>query len=192
MTQTTWIKGLVPLALFMGLAVFLASSLTRDPSLLPSELIDRPIPEFELVNPSGDTVTQADLIGEVSLMNIFGSWCVACLQEHELLMDIGANASVPLIGVNWRDDPQKAKAWLHRYGNPYDRIIVDPQSRLVMALGVTGAPESFVIDRRGRIRYKHVGPISEKDWSQTLRPLIDSLRTEPDVKTASEAAPASL
>lgn len=173
-----WIKGLIPLALFVALGVFLAGGLKRDPSVLPSQMIDRPLPDFRMETLSGKPVGREDLTGEVMLLNVFGSWCVGCLVEHPLLMEISQDQDVKLVGINWRDPRERANAWLSRHGDPYATIISDPDSRLIIALGVAGAPETFVIDATGRIRYKHVGPISPKDWSDTIKPLVDVLRDE--------------
>jgi len=172
------LKGLIPLGLFAGLAIFLAIGLTRDPSKLPSELIDRPFPAFEMTTLSGDLITRGDLIGEAALVNVFGSWCVACLVEHPVLMELSRGDEVKLIGVNWRDSREAANIWLDRHGNPYDPIIFDASSTLAIDLGVTGAPETFIIDKAGQIRYKHVGPITADVWEETLRPLINSLNAE--------------
>ena len=172
------LKGLIPLALFAGLAIFLAIGLTRDPSILPSELIDRPLPEFEVETLAGATVTTDDLKGEVALLNVFGSWCVACLAEHPLFMELDAQPDFILIGVNWRDTREKANQWLARHGDPYDQILFDPDSRLAIDLGVTGAPETFVIDATGNIRYKHTGIVTQDVWENRLRPLMQDLRAE--------------
>jgi cytochrome c biogenesis protein CcmG/thiol:disulfide interchange protein DsbE len=171
-------KGLIPLALFAVLGVFLAIGLTRDPSKLPSELIDRPLPSFEMETLSGEPIVTADLVGEVALLNVFGSWCVACLTEHPLLMELSEGDAVKIVGVNWRDTRVKANRWLGRYGNPYGTIIFDADSLLAIDLGVTGAPETFVVDRKGQIRYKHTGPITPDIWTDSLRPLINSLNAE--------------
>lgn len=176
--MTRWLKALVPLILFAGLAVFLAIGLTRDPSALPSELIDRPLPDFALTTLEGEPVTRDDLLGEVAMLNVFGSWCVACLAEHPLFMDLSDDPDFKLIGVNWRDTRDKARSWLDRHGDPYDRILFLEDSRFVIDLGVTGAPETFVIDAKGRIRYKHTGIVTDADWTQTLSPLITRLRAE--------------
>ena len=172
------LKALLPLGLFAGLAIFLAIGLTRDPSELPSELIDRPFPDFEMTTLSDDPVSRADILGEAALVNVFGSWCVACLSEHPLFMELSSDPDVAIIGINWRDTHQKAETWLQRYGNPYDLIIFDPASKLAIDLGVTGAPETFVIDPAGRIRYKHTGVITQRDWTNTLQPLLRSLNAE--------------
>jgi cytochrome c biogenesis protein CcmG/thiol:disulfide interchange protein DsbE len=171
-------KGLIPLALFAIMGVFMAIGLTRDPSKLPSELINRPLPTFEMETLSGEPIVTADWLGEVALLNVFGSGCVACLTEHPLLMGLTETGDVKIIGVNWRDTRVKAERWLTRYGNPYGAIIFDADSLLAIDLGVTGAPETFVIDRKGQIRYKHTGPITEDVWRDSLRPLIDTLNAE--------------
>jgi cytochrome c biogenesis protein CcmG/thiol:disulfide interchange protein DsbE len=176
--MSSLLKGLIPLALFAVLAVFLAIGLTRDPSKLPSELIDRPLPTFEMETLSGEPVTSADLVGEVAMLNVFGSWCVACLVEHPLMMELTERGAVKIIGVNWRDTKDNANRWLARHGDPYATIIFDADSRLVIDLGVTGAPETFILDRDGRIRYKHTGPITQDIWDETLRPLINTLNAE--------------
>lgn len=176
--MSSLLKGLIPLALFAVLAIFLAIGLTRDPSKLPSELIDRPLPTFEMETLSGEPIASADLVGEVAMLNVFGSWCVACLVEHPLMMELTARGAVKIIGVNWRDTKDNADRWLARHGDPYETIVFDADSRLAIDLGVTGAPETFIIDRKGRIRYKHTGPITEDIWDETLRPLINTLNAE--------------
>jgi cytochrome c biogenesis protein CcmG/thiol:disulfide interchange protein DsbE len=172
------VKSLVPLGLFIGLTVFLGIGLTRDPSILPSELINRPLPEFTLETLDAEPVSNLDLEGEVALLNVFGSWCVACLSEHPLFMTLSSDPNVTLIGVNWRDTREKANRWLDKHGDPYDLIIFDPKSRLAIDLGVTGAPETFVIDKTGNIRYKHTGVVTEDVWTKQLEPLLQDLRAE--------------
>ena len=170
------VKAWIPIALFAGLVVLFGIGLRSDPSELPSELIDRPFPEFSLttLEDEAETVGRDALLGDVSLVNVFGSWCTSCLVEHPLLMEVGED--VRIVGVNWRDTRPKATQWLERHGDPYDLIVFDGSSRLAIELGVAGAPETFVVDPQGRIRYKHTGPISPEDWSRTLRPLMESLR----------------
>ena len=170
-------RALLPLLAFGALAVFLAIGLTRDPSSIPTELLDRPVPAFSAQTLDGASVDQGALSGQTALLNVFGSWCTACLVEHPLLMELGDE--VRLVGLNWRDDPEDARAWLARHGDPYDLIIADPSSRLAIEFGVTGAPETFVVDAGGTIRFKHTGPISDADWRQTLQPLLQSLSETP-------------
>jgi len=121
-------------------------------------------------------MTSSIFDGQVSLVNVFGSWWVACTIEHPQLMSLKDNPKIKLIGIDWRDTQEAANRWLVRHGNPYDAVIFDPNSKLIVPLGVTGAPESFVVDRNGKIRYKHIGIITKKDWETTLNPLVESLQ----------------
>ncbi len=170
----------IPAGAFVILVVFLGIGLTRDPSLIPTEMIDRDMPVFELTElyDEGETLTDADLIGEVALVNVFGSWCVACLQEHPTLMQLKQDDTVRIVGVNWRDTREDAINWLQRHGDPYDTIIFDGASDLAIEIGVTGAPETFIIDRTGRIRFKQIGPITPDVWRRTIRPVLDALAAE--------------
>lgn len=171
------LRGLIPLGAFVLLLGALAFGLTRDPRILPSELIEKPFPEFALENLEGDAVLNPSVLeGQVSLVNVFGSWCVACTVEHPQLMALRDDPSLQLVGIDWRDTREAANRWLVRNGNPYDVIVFDPNSKLIVELGVTGAPESFIVDKAGKIRYKHVGIITPEDWNDTLRPLVESLQ----------------
>jgi cytochrome c biogenesis protein CcmG/thiol:disulfide interchange protein DsbE len=178
----------LPIVFFAALIGMFAFGLTRDPKLLPSELLDRPFPAFDLaiLEDEKAQVDETILEGKVSLVNVFGSWCVACVVEHPMLMTISETSSVNLVGINWRDTRPAAKQWLARYQNPYDLVVFDGESRLAIELGVTGAPETFVTDANGRIRYKHVGPITEDDWTQTLEPLVQVLREEAEINSVSQ------
>ncbi|MEM1147428.1 MAG: DsbE family thiol:disulfide interchange protein [Pseudomonadota bacterium] len=168
-----------PAALFGVLVIFLAIGLTRDPSKIPTEMIDRPLPEFALPELRAQTtITQSDLIGETALVNVFGSWCAACLEEHPTLMELSQDKVVRIVGINWRDDRQDAVDWLKRHGDPYDQIIFDAESDLVIEMGVTGAPETFIVDPTGRIRYKQIGPITADVWRETIRPVLDAIAVE--------------
>jgi cytochrome c biogenesis protein CcmG, thiol:disulfide interchange protein DsbE len=179
----TWSR-LLPISVFAVLVIFLAIGLTRNPNTIPTEMIDRPVPEFALPDLRGPAmITQDDLIGEVALVNVFGSWCVACLLEHPTLMDLSADGIVRIVGINWRDDQADALAWLARHGDPYDAIIYDADSQLVIEMGVTGAPETFVIDAEGRIRYKQIGPITPEVWRDTIRPVLDAILVEREAAT---------
>jgi len=171
------LRGLIPLFGFLILIGALAFGLTRDPRILPSELIEKPFPEFSLENLEGTQIIEPNVLqGKVSLVNVFGSWCVACTTEHPQLMAQRDNPDIQLVGIDWRDTREAANRWLVRNGNPYDIVIFDPNSKLIVELGVTGAPETFIVDRDGKIRYKHVGIITPKDWKDTLRPLVESLQ----------------
>jgi cytochrome c biogenesis protein CcmG, thiol:disulfide interchange protein DsbE len=173
---------LLPLGVFLILASYFAVGLTKDPSRLPSVLINTPVPEFDLVAIKGRDrgFSSKDLKGEVSLVNVFGSWCVACRAEHPFLMKLAKEKLIPVHAIDWREEDRKAgPAWLKRYGDPYTLIGDDPRSKGAIAFGVTGAPETFVIDAKGLIRYKYVGPLSQQSWDKTLWPIIQKLR-QPD------------
>lgn len=174
------LSRLLPVGLFGVLVIFLAIGLTRDPSVIPTEMIDREMPSFDLPELRDETrrVSQADLVGEVTLVNVFGSWCVACLQEHPTLMQLSRDDTVRIIGINWRDDRGEALAWLTKHGDPYQAIVFDAESELVIEIGVTGAPETFVLDPSGRIRYKQIGPITPEVWTKTIRPVIQAIEGE--------------
>lgn len=170
----------IPAGAFVVLVIFLGIGLTRDPSVLPTEMIDRQLPQFDLPELREDDVQLArgDLVGEVTLLNVFGSWCVACLQEHPTLMQLARDDTVRIAGVNWRDKQTNALDWLKEHGDPYETIIFDKESDLAIELGVTGAPETFVIDAAGRIRYKQIGPITDQVWRDTIRPVLDAIAAE--------------
>jgi cytochrome c biogenesis protein CcmG/thiol:disulfide interchange protein DsbE len=173
-------KGLIPLVLFVALAIALAIGLTKDPSKLNSVMIDQPLPAFELTDlyDENSVISNEEIAGKVVLINVFGSWCVACVQEHPMLVEISQRDEVFILGVDWRDTRVKGKAWLEHYGNPYDLTVFDAESLFAIDLGITGAPESFLVDKSGRIRYKHVGIITGKVWKDILAPMVKTLETE--------------
>jgi cytochrome c biogenesis protein CcmG, thiol:disulfide interchange protein DsbE len=171
----------VPLLLLGVLAVYFAAGLGRDPRTLDSVLLNQKVPIFSLPAIEGTSkgLSNADLGSEVILVNIFGSWCVACRIEHPFLMELKEKNVVPIYGIDWREPDRKAgPRWLKKYGNPYTRIGDDPQSRGAIAFGVTGAPETFFVDKKGVIRFKHIGPITAQNWNDTLKPVLDKLRKE--------------
>lgn len=175
------LRALIPLIGFLALAVLLAVGLTRDPSELPSEMIDRPFPDFSLPELYDETrvLTESELLGRVSLVNVFGSWCAACVVEHPKLVELSTRKDIRLIGVNWRDQRDKGQAWLARYGDPYAFVLFDKTSQLAIDLGITGAPETFIVDKAGKIRYKHTGIITDEVWADTLRPIVRELVAMP-------------
>lgn len=170
----------VPLILFIALVGYFAIGLTRNPTELRSVLIDKPLPAIDLPVPEKNDVRfrSEDFTGKVSLLNVFASWCVACRVEHPVLLKLAAQKTVRIYGLAWKDKPEELKAWLEELGNPYELIGDDAKGRTAIDLGVTGAPETFVIDRKGRIRYKHIGPIDDYAWTNTLQPLMATIEAE--------------
>lgn len=169
---------LIPLVLFAGIAVFLAVGLTRDPREIPSVLIGKPAPEFSLPPVRGRSLglATADLKGGVSLVNVFASWCVACREEHPVFMQIQRDGVLPIHGLNYKDQPEDAARWLDEMGDPYTRTGADLNGRVAIDWGVYGVPETFIIDREGRIAYKHIGAVTPAVWNQKMLPLIRELQ----------------
>jgi cytochrome c biogenesis protein CcmG/thiol:disulfide interchange protein DsbE len=170
---------LLPVAIFAIIAVGFSIGLTKDPSIIPSQLIDKPLPAFQLggVRPGEPGFGNATFQGEPKLLNIFASWCVSCRVEHPMLMRLKAEG-VPIYGLDWKDKAADGAAFLAEHGDPYVMTANDESGRVGIDLGVTGAPETFVIDASGRVRYKQIGPITPEVWEDTLKPLMDQLRRE--------------
>ncbi len=168
----------LPALAFVGVATAFLYGLGRDPSVIPSALVGRPVPEFKLPPVKGRTLglASSDLRGEVSLVNVFASWCTACREEHPLLMKIKDEHTVPIHGIDYKDKPDDAANWLDTMGDPYTRTGADIDGRVSIDWGVYGVPETFVVDRQGRIAFKHVGPVSEQVLSGEILPLIERLR----------------
>ena len=171
------VKLFLPLILFAVLALFLYRGLQLDPRELPSALIDRPLPVFELPALGQDRMlTREQVIGEVSLFNVWATWCVSCRVEHPYLHML-AEQGVPIFGVNYKDDDADALRWLQDLGDPYRLNIVDAQGTLGLDLGVYGAPETYLVDAAGVIRYRHVGVVDDRVWRDILQPLYIELQT---------------
>ncbi|MBL8833534.1 MAG: DsbE family thiol:disulfide interchange protein [Rhodospirillales bacterium] len=172
----------LPLVLFAVLALYLGFGLTRDPQHVPSALIDRPVPAFDLPAVAGverPGLSSAMLAREVSLVNVFASWCPPCRIEHPILMRMSREGDVPIYGINYKDKAPDAARWLAELGNPYRAIGWDFENRVAVDWGVYGAPETFVVDRHGKIRHRHVGAITPDVLDRTLMPLVKRLRSEP-------------
>jgi cytochrome c biogenesis protein CcmG/thiol:disulfide interchange protein DsbE len=169
---------LLPVAFFVVVAVGLGIGLTRNPQEIPSALIGKPVPEFALPPVQGRTLglSSTDLKNEVSLVNVFASWCTACRYEHPLFMRLAEDGVVPIHGLNYKDRPEDAAKWLDDLGDPYTRTGADLDGRVGIEWGVYGVPETFVISKDGVITYKHIGPVSTKDLEETILPLIERLR----------------
>jgi len=167
-----------PLIVFLLIGVFLGIGLTLDPREVPSPLIGKAVPAFDLPPVQGRTLglSSANLKGEVSVVNVFASWCVACRDEHPLWMQIARAGLVPIHGLNYKDKPDDAQAWLKELGDPYTRTGADISGRVGIDWGVYGVPETFVIDRNGVIVHKHIGAITPKALEETILPLIRKLQ----------------
>jgi len=167
-------RYLIPLVLFVVIMGFLWKGLQKDPHQLPSALLDKPVPEFNYPSllHTGQTVTEKQFSGHVSLLNVWATWCITCHAEHSVLMDIANSKAVIIYGLNYKDDPIAAKQWLEKYGNPYQEVISDNKGTLAIDFGVYGSPETFIIDRHGIIRYKYIGAVSPNVWRDKLLPEV--------------------
>lgn len=169
---------LLPLVLFAALAIYLFQGLSpgRDPQLLPSAMIDKPAPDFALPELlGGGQLTLADIKGQVVLVNFFASWCVPCRAEHPVLMTLSHDLAVPLYGIAYKDKPEDAAKFLADLGNPFRRTGLDQNGRTGIDFGVYGVPETYAIDRDGRIRWRHVGPLDQAAIDRELMPLLHRL-----------------
>ena len=172
------LRFLIPLALFIVLAGFLLRGLFLNPREVPSPLINKPAPQFslaQLAQPDQPFGPQ-DMKGQVWLLNVWASWCVACRQEHPLLVELAKRKAVPIIGLNYKDKPDAATGWLAQFGDPYNLSVKDRDGRVGIDYGVYGVPETFLIDKAGVIRFKQIGPITEEVWTKKMQPLIEELR----------------
>ena len=172
------LRFLVPLALFVVLALFLAVGLKLDPREVPSPLIGKPAPAFKLTQLEAPTATlsREDLLGKVWMLNVWASWCVACREEHPVLVAFSRRKVVPIYGLNYKDQRPDGLAWLAKQGNPYETSLFDFDGRLGIDFGVYGVPETFVIDKQGIIRFKHIGPITPEVLRDRIEPLLKTLQ----------------
>lgn len=173
-------KFLIPLVLFLVMVGFLYVGLNLNPREVPSPLIGKPAPAFSLpsLDDASRTVSPADFKGQVWLMNVWATWCVSCRAEHETLVRLAKQNVVPIVGLNYKDDNEAAKKWLAALGNPYQVTAVDADGRIAIDWGVYGAPETYVIDKQGLIRHKHIGPVTPEALTQQILPLVEKLRQE--------------
>ena len=172
---------LIPLAAFFALATMLALGLKLDPREVPSPLIDKPAPKFSLarLDDASKTVRLDDMHGKVWMLNVWASWCVACREEHPMLVEFSKKKLVPIYGLDYKDQRADANAWLANFGNPYDASLFDDEGRVGIDFGVYGVPETFVIDQNGVIRMKHIGPLTEEALATKIEPLLEKLK-KPD------------
>jgi cytochrome c biogenesis protein CcmG/thiol:disulfide interchange protein DsbE len=170
---------ILPLLVFAGVAVYFGFGLTRDPSKIPSALIDKPIPEFALPEIAGTgkpALTSATLKGDVALVNVFASWCAPCRIEHPIFMRLARDNAVPIYGISYKDKAEDSAKWLRELGNPYNAIGWDFDGRVAIDWGVYGVPETFVVDKAGTIRFKHVGAVTPDVLNNKILPLIEELK----------------
>lgn len=166
-------KLFIPFAVFVVMSALLYAGLSLDPNELPSVLVGKPVPEFELPDLSDEskTITAESMKGKPYLLNVWATWCPSCKYEHPYLMKL-AEAGIPIYGINYKDETDKARELLERTGDPYVANIVDTEGSLVMALGVYGAPETFIVDAEGIVRYKLVGVVDENIWTSEMAPIF--------------------
>jgi cytochrome c biogenesis protein CcmG/thiol:disulfide interchange protein DsbE len=170
-------RYLLPLAIFLLIAFFLWRGLSLDPRAVPSPLVGKPAPAFSvpLLSDPAQTLSSAALRGQVYLLNVWGSWCVSCREEHPVLVELARRKTLPIYGLNWKDKHEDAVAWLQRFGDPYVASGVDRDGRVAIDFGVYGAPETYLIDREGVIRFKHTGPLTRRVIEETVLPLAAKL-----------------
>ena len=167
-----------PLIILGILGFYFTAGLGKNPAEVKSVLINKRVPEFSLPPIKGHLTgfSSSDLKQQVVLVNIFGSWCVSCQIEHPFLMELKKTSAIPIYGINWREPDRTAgPKWLKKYGNPYTKIGDDPKSVGAIAFGVMGAPETFIVDKTGIIRFKHAGPITKENWNKNLKPILEEL-----------------
>ncbi|MBM3394696.1 MAG: DsbE family thiol:disulfide interchange protein [Betaproteobacteria bacterium] len=170
----------LPLVVFLVVVGFLYKGLALNPREVPSPLIDKPAPAFSMarLDDPAQRVTHEDLRGKVWILNVWASWCVACLQEHPLLVEYSRGGNVPIYGLNYKDQRELADAWLLKHGNPYTASLMDPDGKVGIDYGVYGVPETFVIDKQGVIRFKQIGPVDPGVLRDKITPLVQRLQAQ--------------
>ncbi|MEQ1804057.1 MAG: DsbE family thiol:disulfide interchange protein [Burkholderiaceae bacterium] len=171
------LRFLIPLGLFIVLVGFLAVGLKLDPREVPSPLIGKPAPKFALplLANANQSMRREDLLGKVWILNVWASWCAACRDEHPLLVEYSRAKRVPIYGLNYKDTREAGQQWLARFGNPYDASLFDQDGRVGIDWGVYGVPETFVVDREGMIRFKHIGALTPAILRERIEPLLRQL-----------------
>jgi cytochrome c biogenesis protein CcmG/thiol:disulfide interchange protein DsbE len=171
---------LLPLGLFVVLLGFLAVGLKLDPREVPSPLIGKPAPAFSLarLDDPSQKLAKQDLLGKVWMLNVWASWCVACREEHPILVEYAKRKTVAVYGLNYKDQRPDAQRWLANFGNPYDASISDTDGKVGIDFGVYGVPETFVVDKQGTVRYKQIGPITPDVLAEKIEPLLKKLQAE--------------
>ena len=174
--KAVW-RFLVPIIVFGLLVAVFVVGLGKDPTLVPSPLVGKPAPEFTLprLDDPAQTIGRKDLLGKTSLVNVWGTWCAGCRQEHETLVALARDSGIAIFGINWKDDPVLAREWLQSLGNPYVAVGVDADGRTAIDWGVYGAPETFLIGPDGTVLYKHIAPMTLDVWRKEFLPRIASV-----------------
>lgn len=171
------LRYLLPLVVFLGIAFFLYRGLSLNPREVPSPLIGKKVPEFSvpLLSDPTRTLSAAQLRGKVYLLNVWGSWCVSCREEHPVLVELAKKGTIPIYGLNWKDKQEDAIAWLKRFGDPYAGSGVDRDGKVAIDFGVYGAPETYLVDREGVIRFKQTGPLTWEIIEKKIVPIVSKL-----------------
>jgi len=171
-------RFLLPLGLFVALLGFLYIGLGLNPREVPSPLIGKPAPAFKLtqLHAPDKQFVREDMLGQVWLLNVWASWCVSCREEHAVLTELAKTKTVPILGLNYKDKPAEARAWLKQFGDPYALSVSDIDGRVGIDYGVYGVPETFVIDKAGVIRHKHIGPVTDEALQKKILPLVRELQ----------------
>ena len=177
MNWKTSISTVLPVLVFSVVAVAFSLGLKRDPKVIPSMLQDRPLPRFELpplLANQTSLKSEEFAAGGLTIVNVFSSWCGGCRYEHPMLMQLAKDKRFTLVGLNWKDDPDNARQFIQTYGNPFTKVGTDESGRTGIDLGVSGVPETFVIDAYGRVRLRVPGPLSPEIWKTEIEPLLVS------------------
>lgn len=166
----------IPIAIFGLLAILFWRGLSLNPNEMPSALLNKPVPKFSLPRLENPQELRSENIlnGKVTLLNVWATWCVTCREEHAFL-NILKEQGIHIVGIDYKDNTQDAQRWIAELGNPYDDIVIDEEGRLGLDLGVFGAPETYVVDKQGVIRYKHIGDLNLKVWNETIKPIVEKL-----------------
>jgi cytochrome c biogenesis protein CcmG/thiol:disulfide interchange protein DsbE len=172
-------RFLAPIVIFGLLVAVFVVGLGKDPALVPSPLVGKPAPEFTLprLDDPSQSLSRSDLLGKTSLVNVWGTWCAGCREEHDTLLALARDSGIPIYGINWKDDQQLAREWLATLGNPYVAVGVDQEGRTALDWGVYGAPETFLIGPDGTVLYKHIAPITLEVWREQFLPRITAVGT---------------
>lgn len=171
-------RFVLPIFVLAALVALLVVGLRRDPTLVPSPLVGKPAPEFSLprLEQPNERLTKAALLGDVSLVNVWATWCGGCRQEHPFLVSLARAGTIRIFGLNWKDDTALAHEWLDQLGNPYVAVGVDSDGRAAIDWGVYGAPETFLVDAGGKVLYKHIAPLNPEVWQKEFVPRIRAAR----------------